>query len=148
MSECSGELVRRGTLLELWLPPTPNLELTGEWDSNRLQQVVANLIGNALKYSAVDKQVEIDLKGDENMVTLRVRDHGIGIPSEDILHVFSRYSRAHNAVEGGIEGLGLGLYLSKGIVEAHGGRIWVESDGQDQGTAVTVVLPRQQNNFA
>jgi signal transduction histidine kinase len=130
-------------LARVTLTADPEADLTGEWDATRLEQVAANIIGNALKYSGAGTPVEIDLSSDEDRVTMRVQDHGIGIPPEDIVHVFSRYSRAHNAVESGVDGLGLGLYLCKGIVEAHGGRIGVASDGQDQGTTVTVVLPRR-----
>lgn len=122
----------------------PRAELTGEWDPNRLEQVVSNLLGNAFKYSAKDTPVEVTLSAGElaDTVTLTVRDHGIGIPPEDILHIFARYKRAGNAVGNGIEGLGLGLFLCKGIVEAHGGHIFAESEGPGHGTAITIVLPR------
>jgi signal transduction histidine kinase len=120
--------------------------LSGIWDASRLGQVVSNLITNALKYSASDTTVEIELEGQEQpegSVTLRVRDDGIGIPPADIERVFSRYSRAKNAEESGIEGQGLGLYLCRGIVRAHGGHIQAESKGLGQGTTITVVLPKQ-----
>ncbi|MEP6775824.1 MAG: sensor histidine kinase, partial [Chloroflexota bacterium] len=91
-----------------------------------------------------DTPVDITLGADElaDTVTLTVRDHGIGIPPEDILHIFARYERAGNAIGNGIEGLGLGLFLCKGIVEAHGGHIFAESEGQGHGTAMTITLPR------
>jgi signal transduction histidine kinase len=122
----------------------PKAELTGEWDAGRLEQVVSNLLGNAFKYSAEDSPVEITIEADEpeDAVTLAVRDYGIGIPAEDIKHIFTRYKRASNAVENGVEGLGLGLFLCKGIVEAHGGHISAESEGPDQGAAITITLPR------
>jgi signal transduction histidine kinase len=121
----------------------PQADLVGQWDAGRLEQVVANLIGNALKYSSEGTPVEIDLSGDGESVTLCVRDDGIGIPAEDMVRIFSRYSRGHNALDSGVEGLGLGLYLCKGIVEAHGGRIWAESEGRGLGTKVTVTLPKE-----
>ena len=120
--------------------------LSGLWDASRLGQVVSNLITNALKYSAAGTTVNIELEGQEQpegSVTLRVKDDGIGIPPEDIKRVFSRYSRAKNAEESGIEGQGLGLYLCRGIVVAHGGHIQAESRGVGQGTTITVVLPKQ-----
>ena len=120
--------------------------LSGLWDASRLGQVVSNLMTNALKYSGGDTTVQIELQGQEQpegSVTLRVRDDGIGIPPEDIKRIFSRYSRAKNAEDSGIEGQGLGLYLCRGIVVAHGGHIQAESRGVGQGTTITVVLPKQ-----
>jgi signal transduction histidine kinase len=138
--------------------------LTGQWDAPRLEQVVSNLLGNAFKYSPPGTPIDItlagsagtspvksegegeggnDLERELDSVTLEVRDYGIGIPSEDLVRVFSRYTRATNATELGTEGQGLGLFLSRGIVTAHGGRIWAESGGIGRGTTVTVVLPRR-----
>ncbi len=125
------------------LKVVPNVDTTGVWDPMRLGQVASNLIGNALKYSSAGTPVEIKLSADEKSVELSVRDYGIGISAEDIKHIFSRYTRGGNAVEKGIQGLGLGLYLCQGIVKAHGGRIWAESGGVGQGTMITVELPRQ-----
>ena len=118
--------------------------MIGEWDPARLEQVVSNLLGNSFKYSATEMPVEVALWDDksEDTVGLMVKDQGIGIPAGDIKHVFARYQRASNAVEKGVDGQGLGLYLCKGIIEAHGGRIWAESAGPGQGTAITVTLPR------
>ena len=69
-------------------------------------------------------------------------DQGIGIAEEELPHLFTRYGRTRGALESGIEGHGLGLFLSKGIVDAHGGRIWAESPGAGSGTSVLVLLPR------
>lgn len=121
----------------------PNADTIGEWDPMRLEQVIGNLIGNALKYSPAGTPVEIKLSADKKSIELSIRDYGIGIPAEDIQHVFSRYTRGGNALEKGIEGLGLGLYLCQGIVKAHGGRIWAESAGAGQGTTIMVALPKQ-----
>jgi signal transduction histidine kinase len=122
----------------------PTSELKGDWDPNRLEQVVSNLLGNAFKYSDKDTPIEVTLSAanSPDTVALTVRDHGIGIPAEDIPHIFARYKRAGNAVGNGIDGLGLGLFLCKGIVEAHGGHIFAESEGPGHGTAITIVLPR------
>ena len=119
------------------------LDTVGEWDPIRLEQLADNLIGNALKYSPGGTPVELKLSGNKKSVGLTVRDYGIGISAEDIQHVFSRYTRAGNALDRGIQGLGLGLYLCQGIVKAHGGRIWAESGGVGQGTLISVELPRQ-----
>lgn len=116
---------------------------TGRWDGMRLAQVFGNLLGNARKYSAPGTPIEIRLRGDAERVVVSMTDRGIGIPAEDLPHLFDRYARASNATERGIEGLGLGLYLCRGIVEAHGGHIWAESPGRGQGATMHVELPRQ-----
>ena len=139
LANCPPDEVSR-TLISV----SPKAQLTGEWDPARLEQVVDNLLGNAFKYSAPDMPVEVEIWDDktEDVACFRVKDRGIGIPAEDIKHVFTRYQRAGNAVEKGVEGQGLGLYLCRGIIEAHGGRIWAESAGSEQGTAISVMLPR------
>jgi signal transduction histidine kinase len=120
-------------------------DLTGLWDPTRMVQVVENLLGNAFKYSAASVPVDIELDADEDAASLAVQDRGIGIPAEDLRHIFSRYRRASNALDGGIEGSGLGLYMCKGIVEAHGGQIHAESTVYGDGTRITVILPRHVN---
>jgi signal transduction histidine kinase len=120
-------------------------DLTGVWDPTRLLQVVGNLLGNAFRYSAAGTPVEVDLDADEDTAMLIVRDQGIGIPAEDLKNIFSRYHRSSNALESEIEGSGLGLYICKGIVDAHDGRIQAESAGPAEGTTITVTLPRHAN---
>jgi len=120
-------------------------DLTGVWDPDRLLQVVENLLGNAFRYSAAGTCVEIDLDADEETATLVLRDRGIGIPADDLKLIFSRYHRSSNALESGIEGSGLGLYICKGIIDAHDGRIQAESTGPGEGTTITVTLPRHAN---
>ncbi len=139
LSYCPPEEVSRTAIIESREFPMP-----GEWDPDRLGQVMSNLLGNAFKYSDPGTPVEITLSADDvgEAVTLTVRDYGIGIPAKEIANVFALYRRGENAVQQGIEGQGLGLYLCKGIVEAHGGRIWAESEGPGQGTAMMITLPR------
>jgi signal transduction histidine kinase len=119
------------------------LDTSGRWDAEQLRQVVDNLLSNALKYSPPHTPVEVRLYGTATRVGLRVRDRGFGIPPEELPRLFQRYMRTSEAERRGIEGLGLGLYVSRGIVEAHGGRIWAESPGLEQGAAFYVELPRQ-----
>jgi len=119
---------------------------TGLWDQIRLIQVVENLLGNAFKYSDAGTPVNIEIDADDDTASLTVRDQGIGIPADDLKHVFSRYRRSSNALDGGIKGSGLGLYMCKGIVEAHDGRIVAESTGAGGGTRITVTLPRRVNH--
>jgi signal transduction histidine kinase len=114
----------------------------GEWDGGRLRHVVANLLSNALKYSPPSATVDIGLRSRGDDVELSVRDRGIGIEPAEMGRLFQRYFRSRAAIDSGVDGLGLGLYLCRQIIEAHGGRIWAESDGPDTGTNFYVVLPR------
>lgn len=126
------------------LTVNPEDRLSGEWDPVRMEQVVSNLLGNSYKYSEQGTPVEVTLWEDksDDTVGLIVRDYGIGIPADHLKQVFARYERASNAVEKGVDGQGLGLYLCKGIIEAHDGQIWAESAGFGQGTTINITLPR------
>jgi PAS domain S-box-containing protein len=96
-------------------------------DKVRIGQVITNLVENATKFSAEGSQILIDsvLKGDE--VIISVEDHGIGMTPEVVAKLFDRFYQSYQVVEGKTRGTGLGLAICKGIVEAHGGKIWVES---------------------
>lgn len=104
-------------------------------DPDKLEQVVTNLVENALKYG--DGEVRVSAEVGDETVTLSVTDHGAGIPEEDLSAVFTKFfSRAGERRSG----TGLGLYITRGIVEAHGGRIWAESP-PDKGARFAVALP-------
>ncbi len=109
----------------------------GRWDRARIEQVLSSLLSNAVKY-APGTPITLRVEGDGETVRIVVRDLGIGIPTEALHRVFERYERAVPAENYG--GLGLGLYLARRIVEAHGGDIGVESVGD--GATFTVTLPR------
>ncbi|HEY0093032.1 MAG TPA: ATP-binding protein, partial [Archangium sp.] len=110
-------------------------------DPGRIEQVVTNLVANAIRYSPQGGSVDLQAWVDDGEVVLRVRDHGIGIPPEKLSVIFERFGQAHGARYGG---LGLGLTISQGIIEQHGGRIWAESSGVDgQGSTFHVRLPLQ-----
>ncbi|NRD62899.1 PAS domain S-box protein [Corallococcus exiguus] len=116
--------------------------LEGTWDRGRLDQVLTNLLSNAIRYSPEGGQVlvRVAAEGDSG-VHLSVKDQGVGIPSEKQRLIFERFGRAHGSKYGG---LGLGLTISQGIVEQHGGRIWAESTGTvGQGSTFNVWLPRR-----
>jgi len=107
-------------------------------DRTRLRHVLDNVIGNALKYSQGTVRVEVEVRGTEALV--RVIDSGIGIPPADLERVFVRFGRGTNARSRGIAGTGVGLYISRKIVEVHGGRIAVRSV-ENEGSTFEIMLP-------
>ncbi|WP_375770301.1 PAS domain S-box protein [Archangium gephyra] len=109
-------------------------------DPYRLEQVIANLLENALKYSPADSTVRVTLDVRGDFALLSVADEGIGIPRDQQEQLFERYFRARNVAVTSYGGLGLGLYISRDIVERHGGRIWVESE-VGRGATFYVALP-------
>ena len=127
------ELERSGSRLVLDLAPTP-----GSFDRSRMEQVITNLLANAVKFGQ-GKPVSLQVAPDESRARLRVTDRGIGIPAEDQSRVFDRFERAVAAEHFG--GLGLGLYIARQIVDAHGGEIRVES-APGAGTSFIVLVPR------
>jgi signal transduction histidine kinase len=114
-------------------------KLTGRWDPARLEQVIDNLISNAVKYGA-GKPVEVLLRERGERVVMEVRDHGIGIEPADQARVFERFERAVSRRQFG--GFGLGLWITRRVVEAHGGSIELTSE-PGRGSAFTVELPRE-----
>jgi PAS domain S-box-containing protein len=114
--------------------------MTGTWDRLRLEQVVTNLVSNALSYGA-GKAILITLRGDESRVEIRVRDAGLGIAAEDLSRIFDRFERVEAPRAHG--GLGMGLYITREIVHAHGGSVSVES-ALGEGSSFSVFLPRDQ----
>ncbi len=120
------------------VPQLPEEDLSGCWDRLRLEQIVTNLISNALKYGA-GKPVELRLVGTSDQVTLIVRDQGIGMQADVLGRIFGRFERGHSNRNYG--GLGLGLYIARQIVVALGGAISVQS-APGKGSTFTVQLPR------
>jgi two-component system CheB/CheR fusion protein len=98
----------------------------GDWDRDRLEQVMNNLVGNAVKYSPSGGEILISTRHEDTHLVIAVRDHGVGIPETDQKHLFDRFFRG-SAENTDIKGLGLGLYVSQRIVEAHGGNIGATS---------------------
>jgi PAS domain S-box-containing protein len=109
-----------------------------EVDGDRLRQVVINLVGNAVKFSDPGGSVSVRVEKQKNQLLFQVSDQGIGISEEAKKHLFERFFRAEGEMVRG--GTGLGLYISKQIIEAHGGRIWADSK-LGQGSTFSFVLP-------
>ena len=111
-------------------------------DPRRMEQVLNNIIGNAIKYSPEDGHIDITLSEDckQQLALLSIQDRGIGIPLQQQARIFGRFMRAENAQMQGIGGTGLGLYLSRELVERHSGRIWFESI-EGKGSTFYIALP-------
>lgn len=115
-------------------------EVWVDGDETRLEQVLTNLLQNAIKYSPVADRIDVRLEKSQDTVTIAVRDYGIGVPAGDQEHLFVRFFRASNASANNYGGLGLGLYISSEIVKRHGGRMAVESC-ENVGSSFSFSLP-------
>lgn len=116
-------------------PRTPTVSA----DFVLIVHVLINLLDNALKYSPPDSPLEVRALHDGNEVQITVMDRGIGIPTEDLERVFDKFYRVQRPEQ--VTGTGLGLAICKGIVEAHGGRIWA-TDRPEGGTCITIAIPK------
>ena len=111
-------------------------------DRRRLQQVLVNIIGNAIKFSGFDQSIEILVTASDGALQIQVRDHGVGIPADALPLIFDKFYQARHAGHRAATGTGLGLYISKHIVESHGGRIDVESKA-GFGATFRITLPTE-----
>jgi signal transduction histidine kinase len=125
--------------LHLEVPEMPVM-VTG--DDHRLGQVLDNLLGNAIKYSTHGGDITVTVRVDARRgeARLTVADQGAGIPADILPHLFERFYRGQHASSEA--GLGLGLYISRMLIEAHGGRIWASST-PGVGSTFTIALPRE-----
>jgi signal transduction histidine kinase len=116
--------------------------VVGEWDADRLYQVIDNLVGNAVKYSPMNGTITIsmDENPDERTASITVSDQGPGISAEEREHVFSAFFRTRSAAQSQVAGLGLGLYICSELVASHGGQISVH-EAESGGAAFKVTLP-------
>ncbi|PYM61896.1 MAG: hypothetical protein DMD79_11765 [Candidatus Rokuibacteriota bacterium] len=107
-------------------------------DGARLQQVLVNLLGNAIRFTPPGGRISVAVEPSGSDVVIRVADTGVGIPPDRLSQIFERYAQGH----AGRGGSGIGLAVVRGIVEAHGGRVWAESE-EGRGSCFTVRLPRR-----
>jgi PAS domain S-box-containing protein len=138
MNSFKGESERKQIQLEFKKPFTkaPKIML----DVEKIKLAIQNLIGNAIRYTPQGGMVTISLKHDKKEVEMLVKDTGIGIPQDQQQKIFTKFFRSQNAVRMETEGSGLGLFITKNIVEAHGGRIWFESE-EGKGTTFHMAVP-------
>lgn len=129
-----GTILRRRIVVERGGPAPVDV------DRERIDQVLANLIDNAVKFSPGGEPVEVTVEPRPGEAVVSVRDHGIGIPAANRDRIFERYFRAHAGTGRDYGGLGIGLHLGREAVHRNGGRIWFESE-EDRGTVFHVGLP-------
>jgi signal transduction histidine kinase len=109
-------------------------------DPERMEEVLTNLVDNAIKYSPEGGKIAITGRTNRDHVEVTVSDNGIGIPRRELGRVFERFRRGENSQVQKVRGMGLGLYICKSIVEAHGGKIEVSSEA-GKGSEFTFTLP-------
>ncbi|MDQ3812075.1 MAG: ATP-binding protein [Chloroflexota bacterium] len=114
-------------------------------DADQLRRALFNLVQNAVKYSPEGGEVliagEVQVLEDQPCAVVRVVDHGVGIPPGEQERIFERFHRADTRLSRATAGVGLGLYITRSIIEGHGGRIWAESPGPGMGSVFTIMLP-------
>jgi signal transduction histidine kinase len=123
---------------DMQIPDAP-LWLAG--DPLRLEQVLYNLLGNAVKYSPHGGAITLSITEQDDTVLIAIRDQGMGIPADDLPHLFERFYRASNVSVDNISGVGIGLYVVKEIVSLHGGTVTIQSE-EGHGSTFTICLPR------
>ena len=135
------DAARKGVVIDL-LAPASSLEL--DCDPNRVQQVIWNLLANAIKFTPAGGTISVGIEHGESDLTVRISDTGAGIAPEFLPRLFERFSQADSSSTRKFGGLGLGLSICKSLVEMHGGAIWAASDGEGRGATVSVRLPLAQ----
>jgi signal transduction histidine kinase len=112
-------------------------------NAEELRTAVFNLFDNAIKYSGEKKDIVVDLLTPNiDTVSLRIRDHGVGISRKDLKRIFKRFYRSPNPMTGRVKGTGLGLFIVRSVARAHGGDVYAESEGEGRGSTFTFRLPR------
>ncbi len=135
LDQCGDDLAQSGCSVATTLDSS----IHGQWDRSRIKQVIYQLLSNAIKYGA-GKMIEIKTSLDSKTIFISVKDHGVGIAHEDHEKIFNRFERTSMITQ--FRGLGLGLYISRQIIAAHGGKIGVKSE-LGEGATFTVELPTQ-----
>jgi len=145
VSEVITEMQMRAEEMEVNLSYTPpQSSLISNVDTNRIKEVIINLIGNSFKFTPKGGSITVEVSQDEkDFALIKVKDTGQGLSSANMLKLFKKFSMVgnnHLTKEKG-QGTGLGLYLSKSLIELHGGKIWAQSDGEGKGSTFSFTLP-------
>ena len=135
----SAVVSRSSPVIELH--PDDNIVVVG--NQEELRTAVANLLNNAVKYSGIEKDIEVDvLTPNIDTVLLRVHDKGVGIPRSELGRIFKRFYRVQTPANNNVKGTGLGLFIVRSIARRHGGDVTAESAGEGRGSTFTIKLPR------
>jgi signal transduction histidine kinase len=137
---------KRNIILELNLPEVVNIEI----DKIRIEQVITNLLSNAIKNTPKKGIIRIKLEEKGNSVYFTIKDKGIGLTEKEMEKLFTKFGKIERygqKMDVDIEGSGLGLYISKEIVDLHGGHIWVESAGRNEGSTFYIKLFKNMNDL-
>jgi signal transduction histidine kinase len=119
-------------------PPKVEIPLVNA-DREKLRQVINNLIDNAIKYTPVDGIITVELSKTAKDVMVRVKDTGRGIKPTELENIFKKYDRGGKKMDS--QGLGLGLYVARVVMQQHQGKIWAESEGEGKGSTFVISLP-------
>jgi PAS domain S-box-containing protein len=122
-----------------------NLEINV--DERKLKQVIFNLLSNAIKFTPDGGSIKIESRNEKEGLLISVRDTGIGISPQEKVRLFEAFYQASGGIKDKTPGTGLGLNITKSIVEKHGGRIWVESEGPGKGSCFSFTLPMRKEQF-
>lgn len=140
LEEARATFVRSGGSQEIQLELANDLPAVNV-DPYRVVQVLTNLLNNAARFSPATVPITMAVEHNAVQVTVHVRDRGQGIPGEKLPRLFKKFSQVHDDTGQKLSGTGLGLAICKGIVEAHGGRIWADSAGEGRGSTFSFTLP-------
>lgn len=119
--------------------------LTANFDKERIYEVISNLLVNAIKYTPSDGEISIESKISNDSYIISIKDNGIGFTEEEKNQVFKQFGKIERYGQGwdiAADGTGLGLYITRKLVELHGGRIWLESEGRDKGSTFSFSIPK------
>ena len=142
---CVSELKGLATLRNQSIYTDLHKKLPAMFDKERVYEVISNLLLNAIKYTQPGGEISIKSEIIDYYYIISVKDNGIGFTKEEKNQAFTQFGKIERYGQGwdvAIEGTGLGLYITKKLVELHSGKIWLESDGRNRGTTFSFSLPR------
>jgi PAS domain S-box-containing protein len=141
IAEATIAQIQPATEIHALVLEAPDHPIEGWWDGDRLEQVFQNLLSNAVKYAPEGGEIRVRIEDGAGGARVSVQDRGLGIPAEVLPKLFDRFYRGEADTASGARGLGLGLYITKSLVEAHGGRVSAVSEGPGLGSTFSFALP-------
>jgi two-component system sensor histidine kinase SenX3 len=142
VEQCVGRLATLHGVPEGSIRYTRNATVTVAGDPDELRAAISNLLDNAIKYSGPNAKIEIETRRqDSELVAIRVKDNGLGIPAGELKRVFKRFYRVPGPASTRVKGTGLGLFIVRSVAKRHGGRAWAESEGPGMGSTFVFQIP-------